>query len=122
MDLMTHTLAGLVTEQAIPELGSYSAGAVTLDAVLGRIVSSTAAVAEVANGHGEPHSVAERISDRLSVGFGSTTGTLFLFHEEQLTAVTGVIVGVDASGAQFADERKDLHTWPLNTVVALIAD
>lgn len=122
MDLMTRTLAGLVAEQTIPAFGPYSATVVSLDSALDRIVSSTATIARAANGHSDPHSVAELISDRLGVGFGATTGTLFVFHREQLTAVAGVIVGVDDSVVQFADERKTLHIWPLNAVFALIAD
>ncbi|GBF17812.1 hypothetical protein Br6_05219 [Rhodococcus sp. Br-6] len=122
MDLMTRTLAGLVTEHAIPAAGPYSASPISLDAALDRLVSSTAPVAEAVNGHRDPLSIAELISDRLGVGFGAATGTVFVFHREQMTAVTGVIVGVDDSVVQFADQHRNLHTWPLTTVFALIAN
>lgn len=100
MDLMTRTLARLVTEQTIPAFGPYSASVVSLDSALDRIVSSTAAISQVADGRGDPHSVATLISDRLGVGFGSTTVTLF----------------VSRLRMQYADERRNLHTWPLAEV------
>ncbi|WP_143542974.1 hypothetical protein [Rhodococcus sp. NCIMB 12038] len=122
MDLMTRTLAGLVAERTIPAFGPYSCNAVSLDSALDRLVSSTAPIAQAADGHGDPRSVAMLISDRVGVGFGATTGTLFVFHREQMTAVAGVIVGVDDSVVQFADQHRKLRTWPLTAVFALIAD
>lgn len=121
MDLMTPTLAGLVTKQTIPAFGPYSASAVSLDTVLDQIVSSTAPIAQAANGHGDPRSVAELISDRLGIGFGSATVTLFI-SRHRMTAVSGVVVGVNETVVQFADERRNLYTWPLTEVIALIVD
>lgn len=122
MDLMTRPLAGLVTEQTIPAFGPYSATMVSLDSALEQIVSSTAVVSQAVDGHGDPHSVAQLISDRLGAGFGATTGTLFVFHHDQLFAASGVIVGVNEFVVQIADEHKNVHTWPLGRVIALIAD
>lgn len=122
MDLMTRTLAGLATEKTIPVSGPYSASPISLDAALDRLVSSTALVSQAVNGHRDPHSVATLISERLSVESGATIGTLFVFHREQMIAVTGVIVGVDDSVVQFADQHRDLHTLPLTAVFALIVD
>lgn len=122
MNLVTDTLAQLVTEETIPAFGPYSVTTVSVDLALDLIVSSTSPVAQHVNGHGDPHSVAELISSRLGVGFGSTTAVLFAFHHDKLFAVSGVIVGVNEVAIQLADENKNLHTWPIARVFALIAD
>lgn len=120
MDLMTREPAGLVTEQAVPAFGPYSAAAVSLDFALDQIVSSAATISRAVNGHSAPHVVAELIASRLAIGFGAVSATVFFAHHEQLFAVSGVIVGVNEMAVQFADDHRHLRTWPLARAIALI--
>ena len=120
--LMTPSIAGLVAADAIPAFGPFTVTAMSVDTAVDRIVSSTAPISKAVNGHRNPERVAELISSRLAAGKGAATATIFAAHHRPVTAISGVVVGVTDQVLQFADEHKNLHTWPVSTVIALIAD
>lgn len=120
--LMTPSTTDLVTSDATPAFGPLSITAIPVDEAVDRIVSSTAPISKAVNGHRNPERIAELIRSRLADGNGATTATIFAARQRPITAISGVVVGVTDQVVQFADEHKSLRTWPIATVIALIAD
>lgn len=121
MTPMTQTLDGSTIARSIAANGTYAVATINLDEAVELLLSSDAPIARVVNGYGDPLSVSGLFSRRLSIGRGAVRGALLVFHDEQMIAVSGVIVGVDATHVQFCDEHLALHTWPIATVFAVIA-
>lgn len=121
MGIMTNDYAGLVDEQSIPAVGPYMAQFISIEIFHDWIAASTnIAVSEVIDGREHAAQVATLLTGRIGNGYGAAFATVFVAHLRAFYAVQGIIVGVNEWSVQFADERRNLHVFPISAVRGLV--